>query len=102
MAQEDVPLKELKTTRERLVYLVNSSLTESERRFLITFKRRPPDWSLLGLEGVERLPATAKLVDAVDCQTQMGLVIDKFLKQHRLLLQPMRKTSLLFLRIKLT
>jgi hypothetical protein len=45
---------------DRLVDLVNSSLTESERRFLITFKRRPPDWSLLGLEGVERLPANSQ------------------------------------------
>ncbi|MCL1479927.1 nucleotidyl transferase AbiEii/AbiGii toxin family protein [Marinobacter sp. M3C] len=57
MTQDDVPLKELVATRERLVDIVNSSLTESERRFLITFKQRSPDWSLLGLEGVERLPA---------------------------------------------
>ncbi len=57
MVKEDVSLHELETTRERLVDLVNSSLTEQERQFLMTFKRRSPDWSLLGLEGVERLPA---------------------------------------------
>lgn len=57
MAQEDVSLLELETTRERLVGLVHSSLTERERRFLMTFKRRSPDWALLGLEGIEHLPA---------------------------------------------
>ena len=57
MAQEDVSLQELETTRERLVELVHSSLTEPERQFLLTFKRCSPDWALLGLEGVEHLPA---------------------------------------------
>ncbi len=57
MAQEDVSLQELEKTRERLVDLVHSSLTERERQFLMTFKRCSPDWALLGLEGVERLPA---------------------------------------------
>jgi hypothetical protein len=57
MAQEDVSLHELETTRERLVDLIHSSLTEQERQFLLTFKRCSPDWSLLGLNGVEHLPA---------------------------------------------
>ena len=57
MAQGDVSLHELETTRERLVDLIHSSLTEQERQFLLTFKRRSPDWSLLGLDGVEHLPA---------------------------------------------
>lgn len=57
MAQEDVSLHELETTRERLVDLIHSSLTEQERQFLLTFKRCSPDWALLGLQGIEHLPA---------------------------------------------
>lgn len=57
MAQEDVPLHELETTRERLVDLIHASLTEQERQFLLTFKRCAPEWTLLGLQGVEHLPA---------------------------------------------
>jgi predicted nucleotidyltransferase component of viral defense system len=57
MAQEDVSLHELETTREHLVDLIHSSLTKQERQFLLTFKRRSPDWTLLGLDGVEHLPA---------------------------------------------
>lgn len=57
MAREDVSLQALETTRESLVNLVHSSLTEQERHFLLAFKRRTPDWSLLELDGIEHLPA---------------------------------------------
>ena len=57
MAHIEVPLSELETTRENLVDLVNSSITKQERQFLLTFKRCSPEWALLGLEDVERLPA---------------------------------------------
>jgi predicted nucleotidyltransferase component of viral defense system len=57
MTQEDVSLNELETTRTRLIDLVNSSLTKSERQFLMSFKRRTPDWPLLDIEGAEHLPA---------------------------------------------
>jgi predicted nucleotidyltransferase component of viral defense system len=57
MAQKDVLQSELETTREQLVKLINASLTIQEREFLLTFKRRSPDWPLLGLLRVENLPA---------------------------------------------
>ena len=57
MTQEDVSLNELETTRTRLINLINSSLTKSERQFLMSFKRRAPDWSLLDIGGAEHLPA---------------------------------------------
>ncbi len=57
MAREDVSLSELETTREKLVDLVNTSITKQERQFLLTFKKCSPDWALLGIEGVEHLPA---------------------------------------------
>lgn len=57
MAQVDVPLEELEAVRENLISGLNSSLTDDEKRFLLSFKSLEPDWSLLGLQGVELLPA---------------------------------------------
>lgn len=57
MAEIDVPLGELESCRSALISLVNSSLTDSERQFLLSFKNRSPDWSLLGLQGLDQLPA---------------------------------------------
>lgn len=58
MAEMDVPLEELEAVRERLVALIHLGLTDNERRFLVSFKSRKPDWALLGLDGVSELPAT--------------------------------------------
>jgi predicted nucleotidyltransferase component of viral defense system len=57
MEQELVSLEELERTREQLIHLVNASLTEREKLFLLSFKNQSPDWSLLNLQGVEHLPA---------------------------------------------
>ena len=32
-------------------------MTPQERAFLLSFKNRTPDWSLLELSGIDRLPA---------------------------------------------
>ena len=34
-----------------------SDLTTNERKFLLSIKKLHPDWELLGLEGIDRLPA---------------------------------------------
>lgn len=57
MAEQDVSLEELEAAREQLVEVINASLTDQERDFLLSFKNQAPDWSLLGLEGVKQLPA---------------------------------------------
>ena len=57
MAQTDVPLEELVAVRERLVELIHQGLTDSEKGFLLSFKSREPDWTLLDLEDVSELPA---------------------------------------------
>ena len=57
MAAVDIPLDELIAVREQLVALIHIGLTESEKRFLMSFKNRKPDWSLLGLDGINELPA---------------------------------------------
>ncbi len=57
MTTEPVSLEVLTQTREDLVKLLHSKLTEDHRRFLIGFKEGNPDWSLLPFEGIEELPS---------------------------------------------
>lgn len=57
MAETDLPLDELLTVRERLVELIHQGLTDTEKGFLLSFKNREPDWTLLNLERVNNLPA---------------------------------------------
>ena len=53
MAEVDVPLKELEEARENLIHQINSQMTENEKRFLISFKNKTPNWTLLEMENVE-------------------------------------------------
>ena len=57
MAEIDVPLAELVAVREHLINLIQTSITQQERQFLMSFKNREPDWALLQLSDVEQLPA---------------------------------------------
>lgn len=57
MSDVQVTVKDLETAREQLVRIINSTLTEEEKEFLLSFKSLSPDWSLLGLDGVADLPA---------------------------------------------
>lgn len=57
MAEHDVSIIELEATRTTLINTINQSLTSQEREFLISFKRCEPNWKLLGLQGIENLPA---------------------------------------------
>lgn len=57
MTETDVPLEELVAVRERLVELIHQGLTDSEKGFLVSFKNREPDWSLLELDAARELPA---------------------------------------------
>ena len=57
MAEEEASLDELEDMREFLIELINTDLTNEERRFLLSFKNKVPVWTLLGLDGVEVLPA---------------------------------------------
>ena len=57
MAETDVPLAELLTVREQLVAQIHAGMTADERAFLLSFKRREPDWGLLNLDNIDQLPA---------------------------------------------
>lgn len=56
MTLEPVDLKDLLETRDELLNLIHKGLTNSEKRFLLSLKDGEPDWNLLGLPNIERLP----------------------------------------------
>lgn len=57
MTTENVILQDLYSARSQLINELNSSLTQKEKQFLISFKNIKPDWSLLGLDEIQNLPA---------------------------------------------
>ena len=48
---------ELIAAREALIGQIVGKMPESHRRFLISFERGAPDWTLLGVAGAAELPA---------------------------------------------
>jgi hypothetical protein len=44
-------------TRSKLFCAILKSLSQKDRRFLISFKEGKPDWELLGVESASKLPA---------------------------------------------
>jgi hypothetical protein len=57
MTTVNISLEDLLDTRKTLVSSIKESLTNEERKFLISIKKGKPEWDLLGLTGVENLPA---------------------------------------------
>ncbi|WP_127132412.1 nucleotidyl transferase AbiEii/AbiGii toxin family protein [Pseudoflavitalea rhizosphaerae] len=53
MAEVDIPVEKLEETREQLIELINTEMTADERKFLLSFKERSPQWELLGLPNME-------------------------------------------------
>jgi predicted nucleotidyltransferase component of viral defense system len=56
MTLEPIDLKQLVETRDELLRLIHKGLTVSEKKFLLSLKDGEPDWNLLGLPNIERLP----------------------------------------------
>lgn len=57
MTTEPVELAELLNARTALVDAIVGKMPDGHRRFLISFERGTPDWSLLDIKKVDRLPA---------------------------------------------
>jgi len=57
MTRVNINLEDLLDTRKTLVSSIKKSLTNEEKKFLISVKKGEPKWDLLGLTGVENLPA---------------------------------------------
>ncbi len=57
MTADDTPLRTLLDVRETLIQTMVGAMPEAHRRFLVSFKRGEPDWSLLAHAHVADLPA---------------------------------------------
>jgi len=57
MVIEPVTAEELRVVGERLVSRLREEMTEEERRFIVSVKEGEPQWNLLGVPGIENLPA---------------------------------------------
>jgi len=57
MTNEPIKYEDLIETREKLIELLKCELSDEERRFVVSVKEGNPKWSLLGIEGLEKLPA---------------------------------------------
>lgn len=57
MTERTVSLENLLEIRERLIGEIHGRLGDTEKAFLMSVKRGKPEWDLLGLEGVDQLPA---------------------------------------------
>lgn len=57
MTEEEVGLDDLITARGNMVQAIVGEMPDAHRRFLVSFERGDPDWDLLGLRRIDRLPA---------------------------------------------
>lgn len=57
MTREPVTLEQLEFTRQALLVAIQRQFSKQDAAFLLSLKRGKPDWSLLGMAGVDQLPA---------------------------------------------
>ena len=57
MTMEAVEYDELVAVRERLIETIKKTMTENEKKFLLSVKQGEPDWELLPVSGIDQLPA---------------------------------------------
>jgi predicted nucleotidyltransferase component of viral defense system len=57
MTEEPVDETELIRARDQLLATIVADMPDAHRRFLVSFERGEPEWSLLGVPGVAELPA---------------------------------------------
>lgn len=57
MSRSEVPLDDLLRVQADLAHKLVEALDSDEKEFLLSMKRGEPEWGLLGIEHVDRLPA---------------------------------------------
>ena len=57
MVEDYIEYKELVETRYELVKNIKNSITHKEKQFIVSVQDGDPMWELLGLKGIEKLPA---------------------------------------------
>jgi predicted nucleotidyltransferase component of viral defense system len=57
MTSDGINLDELVEVRKNLIQIVKISLTEEQKRFILSFKNGTPEWELSGIDGIENYPS---------------------------------------------
>ena len=57
MTSDPFSYEDFEATRGQLVREIHQSLTENDRKLLISFKEGAPDWSLYPLKGLQDMPS---------------------------------------------
>lgn len=57
MTEHKITYNDLLDIRLHLIRLIQESLTDQEKRFLLTLKLGKPEWDLLGIAHLEKMPA---------------------------------------------
>jgi hypothetical protein len=57
MVTSPVAYDALIETREKMLGILQQTLTEKEKRFLLSLKRGQPEWALMAIDGIDKLPA---------------------------------------------
>jgi predicted nucleotidyltransferase component of viral defense system len=71
MTADVISLSDLLEARKHMIQLVNSSLLDNEKEFLLSFKNKDPNWQLLNLDGIRELPAVRwKLINLKKMTTE--------------------------------
>lgn len=56
MVRASVTIEELRSAGKQLVFRLQREMTQEEREFIVSVKEGKPEWSLLGVPGIENLP----------------------------------------------
>jgi hypothetical protein len=78
MTAEPVSLEELTVVRETLIQTIVGQMPDDHRNFLVSFECGEPDWSLLGIPGIDQLPAVQwrqQNLDSLSAEKRLALVI---------------------------
>lgn len=66
MTTESVKLDDLLDARAKLIKNIKESLTETEKKFLLSWKSKKPEWKLLGINGIENMPGVRRRLINLD------------------------------------
>ena len=84
MSQLEVGLEELQAVQQMLPEALTRSLDADEKAFLLSMKSGDPDWAVLGIESLERMPAlqwkllNIRKMDARKREEQLNMLQELF------------------------
>ena len=82
MATEEIPYEDLIAAREALVETLRKNLTDDEKAFLFSVQSGQPNWDVMGIKGIEKLPAIQwKLMNIKKIEAKKGAELLAMLKK---------------------